>query len=61
VAVNPNCKIPAVARGRIVNRVFDEPSEQLHQRRDASDFDTITQDKVAARGSSPPSTGERPG
>jgi GST-like protein len=41
---------PAVKRGRIVNRAFGEPSEQLHERHDASDFDTLTQDKVAARG-----------
>ncbi len=41
---------PAVKRGRIVNRAFGEPSEQLHERHDASDFDTMTQDKVAARG-----------
>ena len=40
---------PAVARGRIVNRAFGEPSEQLHERHDASDFDAMTQDKVAAR------------
>jgi GSH-dependent disulfide-bond oxidoreductase len=40
---------PAVARGRVVNRAFGEPSEQLHERHDASDFDTMTQDKVAAR------------
>ena len=40
---------PAVARGRIVNRAFGEPSEQLHERHDASDFDRMTQDKVAAR------------
>jgi GST-like protein len=39
----------AVKRGRIVNRAFGEPSEQLHERHDASDFDTMTQDKVAAR------------
>ncbi len=39
---------PAVARGRIVNRAFGEPSEQLHERHEASDFDTMTQDKVAA-------------
>jgi GST-like protein len=31
---------PAVKRGRIVNRAFGEPSEQLHERHDASDFDT---------------------
>ena len=41
---------PAVKRGRIVNRAFGEPSEQLHERHDASDFDTMTQDKMAARG-----------
>jgi GST-like protein len=40
---------PAVARGRIVNRASGEPSEQLHERHDASDFDTMTQDRVAAR------------
>ena len=40
---------PAVKRGRIVNRAFGEPSEQLHERHDASDFDTMTQDRVAAR------------
>lgn len=39
---------PAVKRGRIVNRTSGEPSEQLHERHDASDFDTKTQDKVAA-------------
>jgi len=43
----------AVARGRIVNRAFGEPSEQLHERHDASDFDTMTQDKVAARAGGP--------
>ena len=38
---------PAVKRGRIVNRLSGEPSQQLHERHDASDFDTRTQDKVA--------------
>ncbi|MBN9888632.1 glutathione-dependent disulfide-bond oxidoreductase [Salipiger abyssi] len=38
---------PAVVRGRMVNRVFGEPSEQLHERHEASDFDTNTQDKLA--------------
>jgi GSH-dependent disulfide-bond oxidoreductase len=38
---------PALRRGRMVNRTFGEPSEQLHERHDASDFDTKTQDKVA--------------
>jgi GST-like protein len=39
---------PAVQRGRMVNRVMGEPSSQLHERHDASDFDTRTQDKLAA-------------
>ncbi len=38
---------PAVQRGRKVNRVFGEPSSQLHERHEASDFDTKTQDKSA--------------
>ncbi|MES2414464.1 MAG: glutathione-dependent disulfide-bond oxidoreductase [Pseudomonadota bacterium] len=38
---------PAVQRGRMVNRVVGEPSSQLHERHDASDFDTKTQDKIA--------------
>jgi GST-like protein len=37
---------PAVQRGRMVNRMQGEPSEQLHERHDASDFDTKTQDKI---------------
>ncbi len=41
---------PAVKRGRMVNRAFGEPSSQLHERHDASDFETKTQDKVAASG-----------
>jgi len=41
---------PAVQRGRMVNRVSGEPSSQLHERHDASDFDTRTQDKLAAGG-----------
>jgi len=39
---------PAVKRGRMVNRVSGDPSEQLRERHDASDFDTKTQDKIAA-------------
>ena len=39
---------PAVKRGRMVNRVFGDPAGQLHERHDASDFETKTQDKVAA-------------
>ena len=38
---------PAVQRGRKVNRPFGEPSSQLWERHEASDFDTKTQDKVA--------------
>jgi GSH-dependent disulfide-bond oxidoreductase len=41
---------PAVQRGRMVNRTFGEPSSQLHERHDASDFQTRTQDKAAAAG-----------
>ena len=37
---------PAVKRGRMVNRVMGDPSSQLHERHDASDFDTRTQDKL---------------
>jgi len=39
---------PAVKRGRMVNRVFGEPSSQLRERHEASDFDTKTQDKIDA-------------
>ena len=39
---------PAVRRGRMVNRLAGDPSEQLHERHDASDFETKTQDKQAA-------------
>ena len=38
---------PAVQRGRMVNRVTGKPSSQLHERHEASDFDTRTQDKLA--------------
>lgn len=37
---------PAVKRGRMINKVNGDPSEQLHERHDASDFDTKTQDKI---------------
>ena len=43
---------PAVQRGRKVNRAWGEPSSQLHERHNASDFDTQTQDKL-----SPPAKG----
>jgi GST-like protein len=38
---------PAVKRGRMVNRVMGDPASQLHERHDAGDFDTNTQDKIA--------------
>jgi len=37
---------PAARRGRMVNRTWGQPSSQLHERHDASDFDTKTQDKL---------------
>jgi GST-like protein len=41
---------PAVKRGRMVNRLSGDPSQQLRERHDASDFDTRTQDKIAPGG-----------
>ncbi|HEX4327554.1 MAG TPA: glutathione-dependent disulfide-bond oxidoreductase [Burkholderiales bacterium] len=38
----------AVKRGRMVNRMRGEPSSQLRERHDADDFDTKTEDKLAA-------------
>jgi len=40
----------AAQRGRMVNRTSGEPSSQLHERHDASDFDTMTQDKIGDQG-----------
>ena len=37
---------PAVKRGRMVNRTFGEPAEQLPERHDASDFALRTADKL---------------
>lgn len=37
---------PAVQRGRMVNRTWGALSEQLHERHDADDFNTKTQDKL---------------
>lgn len=37
---------PAAKRGRMVNRVMGDPASQLHERHDASDFETKTQDKI---------------
>jgi GST-like protein len=39
-------KRPAVKRGRMVNRISGDPASQLHERHDASDFETKTQDKI---------------
>lgn len=41
-------KRPGARRGRMVNRTWGEPSSQLHERHEASDFDTHTQDKLVA-------------
>ncbi|MCY4300992.1 MAG: glutathione-dependent disulfide-bond oxidoreductase [Aestuariivita sp.] len=38
---------PQVQRGRMVNRITGDRDRQLHERHDATDFDTKTQDKVA--------------
>lgn len=38
---------PAAQRGRMVNRVSGELSSQLHERHDASDFETKTKDKLS--------------
>ena len=45
---------PAVKRGRMVNRTSGRPEEQLRERHDASDFATKMQDKIDARGQTPP-------
>ena len=37
---------PAAKRGRMVNRIVGDPKDQLHERHDASDFKTKTQDKL---------------
>jgi GST-like protein len=37
---------PAVRRGRIVNKMTGDPSEQLHERHDVSDFELRTEDKI---------------
>jgi GST-like protein len=38
---------PAVQRGRMVNRAWGDPSEQLLERHDASDFELRTVDKLS--------------
>lgn len=50
---NDIARRPAVRRGRMVNRTYGDPAEQLHERHDARDFDHMTQDKRAAN-SAPP-------
>ena len=37
---------PAAIRGKKVNRVWGDPSDQLPERHDASDFETKTMDKI---------------
>jgi GSH-dependent disulfide-bond oxidoreductase len=37
---------PAVRRGKMVNNPWGDPSTQLHERHEASDFETGTQDKI---------------
>jgi GST-like protein len=49
-------KRPAVKRGRIVNRVSGDPASQLHERHDAGDFDTRTQDKIGDKIGEPAKT-----
>jgi GSH-dependent disulfide-bond oxidoreductase len=39
-------KRPAVVRGRMVNRISGDPARQLHERHEAGDFATKTQDKI---------------
>jgi GST-like protein len=38
----------AVQRGKMVNCAWGDPARQLHERHDASDFETRTQDKLQA-------------
>jgi len=40
---------PAVKRGTMVNRTYGDPSTQLHERHDAGDFQTKTQDKISPK------------
>ena len=42
---------PAVQRGVMVNKPFGPPETQLHERHDASDFETRTQNKLDAESS----------
>ena len=45
---------PAARRGRMVNRTWGDPSSQLHERHDAGDFETRTQDKLQAQAQGTP-------
>ena len=42
----PDRVVAAVLRGRMVNRTWGDPASQLHERHDAGDFQTKTQDKI---------------
>lgn len=44
---------PAVVRGRKVNNTSGPPAEQLHERHDAGDFETRTEDKLQRPGPAP--------
>lgn len=44
---------PAVRRGRMVNRTSGDPSGQLRERHEASDFETRTQDKLESAAGEP--------
>ena len=41
---------PAVKRGRMVNRIWGEPGEQLPERHDATDFERQSRDTLVSRG-----------
>ncbi len=43
---------PAVKRGRMVNCAWGDPAGQLHERHDALDFETKTQDKLQPQAAS---------
>jgi GST-like protein len=47
-------KRQGVKRGRMVNRTWGDPASQLHERHEASDFDTNTQDKIGEPTNAPP-------
>jgi GST-like protein len=47
-------KRPGVQRGRMVNRTWGDPASQLHERHEASDFESQTQDKIGEPVNAPP-------